>query len=59
MTIERDRKDGSIIFVCDCCGDPCFTESRDFTDALEAFKAEGGAARNEDGEWQHYCIACE
>lgn len=57
MTIRRNR--GGIVFVCDECGDehPSFTN--DFHDALDDFKDDGNAVRNEDGEWKHYCKGCE
>lgn len=56
MTIKRNR-DG-IVFVCDDCGEehPSFT--RDWSDALDDFKADGGRAQLVDGDWHHYCKGC-
>lgn len=53
------RKRGHVIFSCDECGEEYDSMTGDFHDALGDAKSDGWEARQEDGEWHHYCGDCQ
>ena len=61
MTIERERYDGPITFLCD--GDRCHefdeTHCENFAGALAKAKAHGWVVRKVGDEWQHLCPDCQ
>lgn len=61
MTIERERFDGMITFVCDAprCNEICETYCEDFGSALAKAKSRGWVARKEGRDWVHLCGDCK
>lgn len=57
MTTRNGRN--GIRFVCDDCGVEYDTMTSDFRDGLDDAKSDGWVARQEDGEWRHYCEDCK
>lgn len=59
MTTTRNRRDKTLTFACDDCGEEFESTSDDFHDALDEFKDTGGVARMDVGEWMHFCKDCK
>lgn len=59
MTIDRDM--GEISFVCDGkrCGDVCYTGEDEWNLAIHTMREEGWVSRQVNGEWEHFCPACQ
>ena len=57
MTIERERYDGPISFLCDAtrCTEVCETHCEDFNGALAKMKSRGWRVSKKGDEWVHYC----
>lgn len=56
MAVERESRDGDIVFECDNCGDTEETHMTVFTEAIKHVKnTEGWWIRNIDNEWVHFC----
>lgn len=60
MSIERERYDGPIAFLCDAkgCHEVAETRSTDFASALAKAKVYGWTVRKRGDEWHHYCRDC-
>jgi len=60
MTISQQYTCGSYWITCDGCGDVEELEGGDFAEALDDAKTRHGyTAARVDGEWAHFCQACE
>lgn len=60
MTIARQYSDGEFWVTCDGCGDTEELEGDDFAEALNDAKTRHGyTVSRVDGEWMHFCQACE
>ena len=59
MSVEKSYTDGTIVFVCDECGEEFDTEVDDFPAALAEFRHNGGIARRDHNVgWEHFCKEC-
>lgn len=58
MTIQRERYDAPIAFICDECGEIDETHCEGFHGALAKVKSHGWAVRKVGDEWQHFCRDC-
>lgn len=58
MSIERERYNGPISFVCDDCTEVDDTHCEDFDSALAKVKTHGWTIRKVGDEWHHYCQDC-
>lgn len=58
MTMTKNYADRTITFGCDECGITFEADGLDFYEAYEEFKAHGGIARNDGGDWEHRCEGC-
>jgi hypothetical protein len=58
MSIQRERYEGPIAFVCDNCTEVDETHCYDFASATLKMKSHGWQARKVGEEWQHFCHDC-
>ena len=55
MSIEREN--GLVFIACDSCGEAS-DPFQDFSDAMDAWKNDGGRSVRVGGEWANLCAAC-
>lgn len=58
MSFYKNRRDDTCAFVCDQCGEEREMDGSDFFDALDEVKDHGWRARQDCGEWMHFCPDC-
>ncbi len=57
MSVKRDH--GTLVWVCDNCGEEYDTFSHDFDEAREIMKDEGWKSiKDKDEKWQNVCVVC-
>lgn len=56
--MSLDRIKGNVTFICDGSGCHQYEEGSDFGEVWNDAKAIGWTAKNEGGEWSHYCRSC-